>query len=72
MGGFYLKLLFHKMLITNYKFKNQFLKIISNLFALMMNAIDLLMRPLQKMIGVRRMPYIFLLPNLIFFFLDYL
>jgi alpha-1,4-digalacturonate transport system permease protein len=67
MGGFYLKLLFHKMLITNYKFKNQFLKIISNLFALMMNAIDLLMRPLQKMIGVRRMPYIFLLPNLIFF-----
>ena len=55
------------MFITNYKFKNQFIKIISNLFALIMNAIDLLMRPLQKIIGVRRMPYIFLLPNLIFF-----
>jgi alpha-1,4-digalacturonate transport system permease protein len=32
-----------------------------------MNVIDLIMWPIQKIIGVRRMPYIFLLPNLIFF-----
>ena len=32
-----------------------------------MQAIDLIMWPIQKIIGVRNMPYIFLLPNLIFF-----
>ena len=49
------------------KFKNFFLSILNVPFTLLMNAIDLIMWPIQKIIGVRRMPYIFLLPNLIFF-----
>ncbi len=51
----------------NKKTKNFFLNILTVPFALLMNVIDLIMRPIQKIIGVRRMPYIFLLPNLIFF-----
>ena len=49
------------------KFKNFFLSILNVPFTLLMNAIDLIMWPIQKIIGVRRMPYIFLIPNLIFF-----
>ena len=51
----------------NKKTKNFFLSILNVPFALLMNVIDLIMWPIQKIIGVRRMPYIFLLPNLIFF-----
>ena len=51
----------------NKKTNNFFLSILNVPFALLMNVIDLIMWPIQKIIGVRRMPYIFLLPNLIFF-----
>ena len=44
-----------------------FLRILNIPFAFLMHAIDLIMWPIQKIIGVRNMPYIFLLPNLIFF-----
>ena len=36
-------------------------------FRLLMSAIDVLMRPIQKRVGINGMPYIFLLPNLLFF-----
>ena len=44
-----------------------FLRILNIPFAFLMHAIDLIMWPIQKIVGVRNMPYIFLLPNLIFF-----
>ena len=37
------------------------------LFALLMNVFGLLFEPLQRLIGARRMPYVFLLPNLLIF-----
>ncbi|MFZ4534050.1 MAG: sugar ABC transporter permease, partial [Alsobacter sp.] len=36
-------------------------------FSLLMRAFDAPMRALQTRIGQRRMPYLFLLPNLLFF-----
>ena len=36
-------------------------------YALVMNAVGLVMEPLQRLIGVRRMAYVFLLPNLLIF-----
>ena len=37
------------------------------LYALTMNLVGLLMEPLQRLLGVRRMPYLFVLPNLLVF-----
>jgi len=37
------------------------------LFTLAMNAVGLVMEPLQRLLGVRRMAYLFLLPNLLVF-----
>src|SRR5690625_1950162 len=37
------------------------------LYALLMNVFGLLFEPLQRLIGARRMPYVFLLPNLLIF-----
>lgn len=39
----------------------------SAVYALAMNAVGLVMEPLQRVLGVRRMPYAFLLPNLLVF-----
>jgi len=36
-------------------------------YALLMNAVGALLEPLQRIIGVRRMAYVFLLPNLLIF-----
>ena len=49
------------------KIKNFFIRVFNIPFAFLMHAIDIIMWPIQKIIGVRNMPYIFLLPNLIFF-----
>ncbi len=49
------------------KIKNFFITIFKIPFGFLMHAIDIIMWPIQKIIGVRNMPYIFLLPNLIFF-----
>ena len=38
-----------------------------NLFAFVMNAFDLVLDPLQRLIGSKNMPYFFVLPNLIIF-----
>ncbi len=46
--------------------KNFFIRVFNIPFAFLMHAIDIIMWPIQKIIGVRNMPYIFLLPNLIF------
>ena len=43
--------------------KNFFIKVFNIPFAFLMHAIDVIMWPIQKIIGVRNMPYIFLLPN---------
>lgn len=40
---------------------------VTALYSLLMNAIGALLEPLQRVIGVRRMPYVFLLPNLLIF-----
>lgn len=37
------------------------------LYSLVMNAADLIFDPLQRWLGVRRMPYLFVLPNLLIF-----
>ena len=37
------------------------------IYSLLMNAIGLVVEPLQKLIGARRMPWLFLLPNLLIF-----
>ena len=47
--------------------KNFIIRLFNIPFAFLMHAIDIIMWPIQKIIGVRNMPYIFLLPNLIFF-----
>ena len=47
--------------------KNFIIKVFNIPFGFLMNAIDIIMWPIQKIIGVRNMPYVFLLPNLIFF-----
>ena len=40
---------------------------VNGLYALVMNAVGLVMEPLQRVVGVRRMAYLFLLPNLLVF-----
>jgi alpha-1,4-digalacturonate transport system permease protein len=40
---------------------------LERLFALLMNGVGLVLEPLQRLIGVRRMAYVFLLPNLLIF-----
>ena len=42
-------------------------RIFGGLFSFVMNALDLVLEPLQRAIGVRRMAYFFLLPNLLIF-----
>lgn len=42
-------------------------RLVSDLFALLMNAFDAVLEPLQRLIGVSRMAYVFLLPNLLIF-----
>ena len=37
------------------------------LFAAVMRLLGLVLEPLQRLIGVRRMPWVFLLPNLVIF-----
>ena len=49
------------------KIKNFFITAFKIPFGFLMQTIDIIMWPIQKIIGVRNMPYIFLLPNLIFF-----
>ncbi|HRW08975.1 MAG TPA: sugar ABC transporter permease [Caldilineaceae bacterium] len=41
--------------------------LIYRLFALLMNGVELLMNPLQQWLGVQKMGYIFVLPNLLIF-----
>ncbi len=40
---------------------------VQGVYALVMNALGLLMEPLQRLVGQRRMAYLFLLPNLLVF-----
>lgn len=40
---------------------------LSGVYGLVMNVIGVVMEPLQRLVGVRRMPYAFLLPNLLVF-----
>lgn len=42
-------------------------QLIYGLFSLLMNAIELVMNPLQQRLGVQKMGYIFILPNLLIF-----
>lgn len=42
-------------------------KLVQGLFTALMTLVGLVMEPLQRLIGVRRMPYVFLLPNLLIF-----
>jgi alpha-1,4-digalacturonate transport system permease protein len=42
-------------------------RLVGGALALAMNALDLVLEPLQRLIGVRRMAYFFLLPNLLIF-----
>jgi alpha-1,4-digalacturonate transport system permease protein len=42
-------------------------KIISATFSLIMNAVELIFNPLQRLIGINNMGYIFLLPNMLIF-----
>ncbi|MBS3967334.1 MAG: sugar ABC transporter permease [Truepera sp.] len=42
-------------------------KLAQGVYVLLMNIFGLVMEPLQRLIGVRRMPYLFLLPNLLIF-----
>jgi len=54
-------------MINNFTKKDNILEITGWPFRLLMSAIDVLMRPIQKIVGINGMPYIFLLPNLFFF-----
>ena len=54
-------------MINNFTKKENILEITGWPFRLLMSAIDVLMRPIQKIVGINGMPYIFLLPNLFFF-----
>lgn len=42
-------------------------KLVGTLFTLIMNALDVVLEPTQRWIGVKRMAYLFLLPNLLIF-----
>lgn len=42
-------------------------KLAQGVYILLMNLLGVVMEPLQRLIGVRRMPYLFLLPNLLIF-----
>lgn len=42
-------------------------RLLGSLFGVVMNALDLVLEPLQRLIGVKRMPYFFVLPNLLIF-----
>ena len=50
-------------MIKNFTKKENILEITGWPFRLLMSAIDVLMRPIQKIVGINGMPYIFLLPN---------
>lgn len=42
-------------------------KIINAIFSLTMNAVELVLNPLQRLIGINNMGYVFLLPNMLIF-----